>query len=31
MSVFFPEFFESNEYFIDEKVQFFKFHNIYKV
>ena len=31
MSVFFPEFFESNEYFIDEKVQFFKFHNEYKV
>jgi uncharacterized protein YxjI len=31
MSVFFPEFFESNEYFIDEKVQFFKFHNVYKV
>ena len=31
MSVFFPEFFESNEYFIDEKVQFLKFHNEYKV
>jgi uncharacterized protein YxjI len=31
MSVFFPEFFESNEYFIDEKVQFFKFHNVYKI
>ena len=31
MSVFFPEFFESNEYFIDEKVNFFKFHNEYKV
>ncbi len=31
MSVFFPEFFESNEYFIDEKVQFLKFHNVYKV
>jgi uncharacterized protein YxjI len=31
MSVFFPEFFESNEYFIDEKVQFFKFHNEYKI
>jgi uncharacterized protein YxjI len=30
-SVFFPEFFESNEYFIDEKVGFFKFHNEYKV
>jgi uncharacterized protein YxjI len=31
MSLFFPEFFESNEYFIDEKVQFFKFENVYKV
>ena len=31
MSVFFPEFFESNDYFIDEKVNFFKFHNEYKV
>ena len=31
MSVFFPGFFESNEYFIDEKVQFLKFHNEYKV
>jgi uncharacterized protein YxjI len=31
MSVFFPAFFESNEYFIDEKVQFLKFHNEYKV
>jgi uncharacterized protein YxjI len=31
MSIFFPEFFESNEYFIDEKVQFLKFHNEYKV
>ena len=31
MSLFFPEFFESNEYFIDEKVQFFSFHNVYKV
>lgn len=30
-SLFFPEFFESNEYFIDEKVGFFKFHNEYKV
>jgi len=30
-SVFFPEFFECNEYFIDEKVGFFKFHNEYKV
>ena len=30
-SIFFPEFFESNEYFIDEKVGFFKFHNEYKV
>jgi len=31
MSVFFPEFFESNDYFIDEKVQFLKFHNVYKL
>lgn len=31
MSIFFPEFFESNQYFIDEKVQFLKFHNEYKV
>jgi uncharacterized protein YxjI len=31
MSVFFPTFFESNEYFIDEKVQFLKFHNEYKI
>jgi uncharacterized protein YxjI len=31
MSLFFPPFFESNEYFIDEKVQFLKFHNEYKV
>ena len=31
ISIFFPEFFESNEYFIDEKVQFLKFHNAYKV
>jgi uncharacterized protein YxjI len=31
MSVFFPAFFESNEYFIDEKVQFLKFHNEYKI
>jgi uncharacterized protein YxjI len=31
MSVFFPAFFESNEYFIDEKVSFLKFHNEYKV
>lgn len=31
MSVFFPGFFEANEFFIDEKVQFFKFHNEYKV
>jgi uncharacterized protein YxjI len=31
MSLFFPGFFESNEYFIDEKVQFLKFHNEYKV
>lgn len=30
-SLFFPEFFESNEYFIDEKVGFFKFSNEYKV
>lgn len=31
MSVFFPPFFNSNEYFIDEKVNFFKFHNHYNV
>ena len=31
MSLFFPEFFESNEYFIDEKLQFFRFHNVYKI
>jgi uncharacterized protein YxjI len=31
MSLFFPGFFESNEYFIDEKVGLFKFHNAYKV
>jgi uncharacterized protein YxjI len=30
-SIFFPPFFETNEYFIDEKVNFFKFHNHYKV
>lgn len=30
-SIFFPEFFESNDYFIDEKVAFLKFHNEYKV
>lgn len=30
-SLFFPEFFESNEYFIDEKVGFLTFHNEYKV
>jgi uncharacterized protein YxjI len=31
MSLFFPKFFESNEYFIDEQVQFLKFHNVYRV
>lgn len=31
MSPFFPSFFLGNTYFIDEKVQFFKFHNHYKV
>lgn len=31
MSILFPPFFETNSYFIDEKVQFFKFHNHYKV
>jgi len=31
MSTLFPAFFESNEYFIDEKVQFLKFENAYKV
>lgn len=30
-SIFFPAFFESNEYFIDEKIGFLKFHNEYKV
>ena len=30
-SLFFPEFFESNDYFIDEKVGYFKFSNEYKV
>jgi uncharacterized protein YxjI len=31
MSLFFPPFFQSNEYFIDEQVQFLKFHNHYNV
>lgn len=31
MSILIPKFFETNEYFIDEKVNFFKFHNHYKV
>ena len=31
MSFLIPKFFESNDYFIDEKVNFFKFHNHYKV
>ena len=31
MSLFFPPFFQSNEYFIDEKVNFFKFNNHYTV
>lgn len=31
MSVLFPDFFETNNYFIDEKVGFFKFSNAYKV
>jgi len=31
MSPFFPPFFLGNTYFIDEKVQFLKFHNHYKV
>lgn len=31
MSLFFPKFFESNEYLIDEKVQFLKFHNEYQI
>ena len=30
-SIFFTEIFESNDYFIDEKVQFLKFHNEYRV
>lgn len=31
MSIFYPPFFSTNEYFIDEKVQFLKFHNEYRV
>lgn len=31
MSVFFPPFFNSNDYFIDEKVQLLRFHNHYQV
>lgn len=31
MSILFPSFFEGDTYFIDEKVQFFKFHNHYRV
>ncbi len=31
MSMIFPDFFETNNYFIDEKVGFFKFTNAYKV
>lgn len=31
MSVLFPNFFETNNYFIDEKVGLFKFSNAYKV
>ncbi|MFT4061810.1 MAG: phospholipid scramblase-related protein [Edaphocola sp.] len=31
MSIFFPDFFETNNYFIDEKIGFFKFANAYKV
>lgn len=31
MSVIFPGFFETNNYFIDEKVAFFKFSNAYRV
>jgi uncharacterized protein YxjI len=30
-SLFFPEFFSGNDYFIDEKITFFKFRNEYKV
>lgn len=31
MSMIFPEFFEKNTFFIDEKIGFFKFTNAYKV
>jgi len=31
MSVLFPDFFETNNYFIDEKIGLFKFSNIYKI
>lgn len=31
MSMIFPDFFETNQFFIDEKVGFFKFTNAYKV
>ncbi|MCP9749830.1 LURP-one-related/scramblase family protein [Ferruginibacter sp. HRS2-29] len=31
MSVIFPDFFETNNYFIDEKLAFFKFTNAYRV
>lgn len=31
MTSIFPPFFEANDYFIDEKVNFFKFENAYKV
>jgi uncharacterized protein YxjI len=31
MSMIFPEFFEKNTFFIDEKIGFFKFANAYKV
>ncbi|MFT3824695.1 MAG: phospholipid scramblase-related protein [Chitinophagaceae bacterium] len=31
MPTLFPAFFESNEYFIDEKVQFLRFENAYRV
>jgi uncharacterized protein YxjI len=31
MSIIFPNFFETNNYFIDEKIGFFKFTNAYRV
>lgn len=30
-SLFIPKFFENNDYFIDEKVNYFKFGNTYNI